>query len=60
MSKYRFYRKDFYCIKDLITIIPTIQIRIDNVIYIHKNIAIGFNWLVFHARFTWIESEGKE
>lgn len=53
-----FYRKDFQIYRDWITIIPTIQIHINNAIYIHRNIAIEFSWLVFHARFMWMESEG--
>lgn len=56
----KFYRKDFYIAKDWITIIPTVEILIDNMMYVKPNIAITINWLVFHVRFLWMESEDKE
>jgi hypothetical protein len=56
----KFYRKDFYKAKDWITIIPTVEIHIDNMMYVKHNVAITINWLVFHVRFMWMESEDKE
>ena len=54
----KFYRRDFYKAKDWITIIPTVEIFINDMMYVKPNIAITINWLVFHVRFMWMESEG--
>lgn len=53
----KFYRKDFYITKNWITIIPTVEIIIDEMRYVEHNVAIRINWLVFHIRFMWMESE---
>lgn len=55
----KFYRKDFLIFKDWITIIPTVEIHIDNMMYVKHNVAITINWLVFHARFMWMEREDE-
>lgn len=55
MRKYRLYRKDFRTYKDWITIIPTIEIHLDDPIYYHSNFSIVFSWLIFHARLLWKE-----
>lgn len=52
-----FYRKDFQIYRDWITIIPTIQILTNNPMYTAKSIAIELSWIVFHARFIWMERE---
>lgn len=57
----RLYRKDFYIFKDFIFILPTIILTFNVPIYIERNFAIEFRWLVFHARIMWMaESEDKE
>lgn len=53
----KFYRKDFQIFKDWITIIPTVEILTNNMMYVKPNVAITINWLVFHVRFMWMESE---
>lgn len=53
----KFYRKDFQIYRDWITIIPTIDIQINNMCYVNPNVSIQFHWLVFHARLMWMESE---
>ena len=59
MKQYRLYRKDIQIYKDWITIIPTIDIHLNNMIYRDRNFAITFNWLVFHARLLWVEEQGE-
>ena len=53
----KFYRKDLFITKNWITIIPTVEILIDEMRYVKSNITIEINWLVFHVRFMWMESE---
>ena len=53
MKKYKLYRKDFQIWKDIIHILPTIEIVIDEARYGTENIALGFHFLVFHARLLW-------
>ena len=54
----KLYRKDFNVFRDLITIIPTIEIQIDQMQYTRHNVQIAFHWLVFHARLLFME-EGE-
>lgn len=42
-AEFQIYEKDFY-------IFPTIRLLINNLVYVKKNIAVEFHWLVFHAR----------
>ena len=56
----KFYREDFYKAKDWITIIPTVEILIDSMMFVKPNLAITINWLVFHVRFLWMEREDEE
>lgn len=51
----KLYRKDFKIYKDWITLIPTVEIHIDDMIYVDRNISISFHWLVFHARLLWLK-----
>lgn len=53
----RLYRKDIRIYKDWITLIPTIEINLNDMVYLDKNIAITFNWLIFHARLLWIKEK---
>jgi hypothetical protein len=44
-----------------ITIIPTIELHIDNPIYVKKNVAIILNIFIWHFRWLFIkESEEEE
>ena len=40
-----------------ITIIPTIELHIDNPIYVKKNIAIILNVFIWHFRWLFIKEE---
>ncbi len=51
----KLYRKDFKIYKEWITLIPTVEIHIDDMIYVDRNISISFHWLVFHARLLWLK-----
>lgn len=51
----KLYRKDFKIYKDWITLIPTVEIHIDDMIYVDRNISISFHWLIFHARLLWLK-----
>ena len=56
----KLYRKDVKIYRDWITLIPTVEIHIDDMIYVDRNIAISFHWLVFHARLLWLKERGSE
>lgn len=51
----KFYRKDFLIDKYYITLLPSIQIRINEMQYARKNISVVFEFLIFHARLMWME-----
>lgn len=55
----KLYRKDFKIYKDWITLIPTVVIHTNDMIYVDRNISISFHWIVFHARFLWLEEKGE-
>lgn len=59
MSKYKLYTKDFQIWKKHIHILPTVVIRIGVPEWMMKGFEIQFHFLVFHARFLWLE-EGAE
>jgi hypothetical protein len=42
-TEFQIYERDFY-------IFPTIRLIINNLVYVKKNIAVEFHWLVFHGR----------
>ncbi|SFU57149.1 hypothetical protein SAMN02910342_00928 [Butyrivibrio sp. INlla21] len=46
-------RKEFYIWHDVINLIPTIQIVVNQWEYPFKNIELSFHFLVFHARLLW-------
>ena len=48
-AKFQIYEKDFY-------ILPTIRVLVDNLVYVKKNIAIEFHWLVFHGRLLFLSN----
>ena len=54
--KYKLERKDFGIYKDDIYILPTIRLLIDNMLYLDKNFAIEFHFLVFHSRLLFMEN----
>lgn len=53
----KLFRKDFVMWKNEIYILPSIEIRINNMEYTEKNCSICFHWMVFHARLLFLESE---
>lgn len=53
--KYKLERKDFQIWKDNIYLLPTINISIDDVMYINKNFSIEFHWLAFHGRLLFMK-----
>lgn len=53
----RLRKKDFVIFKDWITILPTIEIRTDDLRYFQKTVTIAFSWLIFHARLFFIEKD---
>jgi len=48
--------KDFQVWKNEITLIPTIQIVLNEPLYPMNNIELSFHFLVFHARLLWVET----
>ena len=60
MKKYYLYRKDFRIYTDWITIIPTIELHLNEMAYREKNFALAFSWMIFHARLFWIEKQQGE
>lgn len=57
--KMKLFRKNFEVWKDDIYIMPTIEIRINNMMYEEKNFSIMFHWIVFHARLLWLKDREK-
>ena len=55
----KLFRKNFEVWKDDIYILPTIEIRINNMMYEEKNFSIMFHWIVFHARLLWLKGREK-
>lgn len=53
--KYRLERKDFQTWKSNIYLLPTINISIDDMMYINRNFSIEFHWLVFHGRLLFMK-----
>ena len=53
----KLYRKDFRIFKDLFYILPAIILAFNEPIYIERNFAIEFRWLVFHARILWMKEK---
>lgn len=53
--KYRLERKDFQIWKSNIYLLPTINISIDDMMYINRNFSIEFHWLVFHGRLLFMK-----
>ena len=51
----KLYKKDFQIWKDHIYILPSIEIEKNNMMYLSKNLAICFHWLVFHSRLLFLE-----
>jgi hypothetical protein len=49
----KLYRKDFNIWHNAITLIPTIQIVVNQPIYPTKSIELSFHFLTFHARLLW-------
>lgn len=47
---YYLYKKDFQIYKNDFYILPTAKIFVNNPMYIEKNFAIEFHFLIFHAR----------
>ena len=48
--------KNFQIWRNVITLIPTIQIVLNQPIYPMNNIELSFHFLVFNARFLWVET----
>lgn len=55
----KFYRKDFFVDCRTITLIPTIMITFNNLMYIRDNIDVRFHWLCFNARIMWMKEEER-
>lgn len=53
--KYRLERKDFQIWKDNIYLLPTINISIDDMMYINRNFSIEFHFLMFHGRLLFMK-----
>ena len=53
----KLYKKQFCIYKDWITIIPTIDIHLNNPIYLYDNIQIEFSWLCFHGRIFLVDKD---
>lgn len=53
--KYKLYAKEFQIYKKDFYILPTIRLLIDNLVFIDKNFAIEFHFLVFHGRVLFLK-----
>ena len=49
-KEFQIYEKDFY-------MLPTIRLLVNNLIYIDKNFAIEFHFLMFHGRLLFLKGE---
>ena len=56
--KYKLYRKDFEMVKNTIAFLPSIYLVIDDIMYMRKNFAIVFHFLVWHGRLLFMEDKG--
>ncbi len=56
----KLYRKEFNIYRNWITLIPTVEIQINSLFYVNRNISISFHWLVFHARLLWLKERCSE
>lgn len=57
--KYKLDRLDMELDENVIYLLPTSMITVNNPIYINKNFSIEFHFLIFHARFLFIKEEYK-
>lgn len=57
--KYKLDRLDMKLDENVIYLLPTSMITVNNPIYINKNFSIEFHFLIFHARFLFIKEEYK-
>lgn len=53
----KFHSKDFITDKKYIHLLPSVEIVIDEYIYMCHNFSIRFHWLIFHTRLMWMEDE---
>lgn len=53
--KYKLFRKDFEVYKNIIHLLPTIKLVVNDLVYIKKNFSIEFHFLVFHARLLFMK-----
>lgn len=58
VTNMKLYKKEFVTWKNSIDILPSLIIRWNEVIYIHKSFSIEFHWIIFHARLLWLK-EGE-
>ena len=50
----RLYKKEFATWKNSIDILPSLLVRWNEPVYIHKSFSIEFHWIIFHARLLWL------
>lgn len=53
--KYNLYAKEFQIYKKDFYVFPTIRLLIDNLVYIDRNFAIEFHFLIFHGRLLFLK-----
>ena len=53
MSKV-WFKKRFAVYRDNIYLLPTVQIKVNERMYIARNLAVEFHFIVFHVRLMWL------
>ena len=53
----KFNRADFQIWKNVIYVIPTVKITINDLIYCDKNVSIEIHFLVFHLRILFMQED---
>ncbi len=48
------FKSSFAVWKDNIYLIPTVQIKVNEKVYMTRNLAVEFHFAVFHARLMWM------
>ncbi len=48
------FKKSFAVYRDNIYLLPTVQIKVNEQMYMTRNLAVEFHFIVFHARLMWL------
>ena len=48
------FKKSIAVYRDNIYLLPTVQIKVNEQMYMTRNLAVEFHFAVFHARLMWL------